>query len=92
LYNNTKLQHINYALINRSNIPKLLAERYKLQGAYQVQADIDAVRSMGIIPVEDNFITISGAEGKEYLRHNPRKITKAILDIISIAKSEAAHK
>jgi uncharacterized cofD-like protein len=92
LYNNTELKHINYALINDSNIPKSLAGRYEAQKAYPVQADIDVVRSMKIIPVKDNFITINGAKGEEYLRHNPRKVTKSIIDIISIVKSEAAHK
>jgi uncharacterized cofD-like protein len=92
IYNNTKLKHIDYALMNNSNIPKTLAERYRSQESYQVQADIEEVRSMGITAMEDNFITISGTEGREYLRHNPRKVTKSIIDIISIAKSEAAHK
>ena len=92
LYSNTKLKHIDYALMNNSNIPKTLAERYKSQESYQVQADIGEVRSMGITAIEDSFITISGTEGREYLRHNPRKVTMSIIDIISIAKSEAAHK
>jgi uncharacterized cofD-like protein len=92
LYNNTKLKRVNYALINSANIPKPLAGRYGLQDSYQVESDIDQVKAMGILPIEDNFITISGVEGKEYLRHNPRRITKSIVDIISIAKSEAAHK
>jgi uncharacterized cofD-like protein len=92
LYENTKLKHINYTLINNANIPKTFEDRYMSKGAYKVQADIDKIKAMGITSIEDNFISISTAQAKEYLRHNPRRITKTIIDIISIAKSEAAHR
>ena len=91
LYNNTQLRRIDYAVINNSTISKTLAGRYATQGSYQVEVDIDEIKRLGIISVEDNF-TVVGEQGKkEYLRHNPRRLAMAIMDIISIAKTEAAH-
>jgi uncharacterized cofD-like protein len=92
LYKNTKLKRIDYAIINTSNIPKPIEYRYKLEHAYQVEADLEQVKKLGVVPIEDSFITVSEINDKEYLRHNPRRIAKSIIDIISIAKSEAAHR
>jgi uncharacterized cofD-like protein len=92
LYNNTKLRRIDYAVINNSNIPKPLERWYRSENAYQVEADLNSIRELGIIPIEDSFITVSEINNKEYLRHNPRRLAKTIVDIISIAKSEAAHR
>jgi len=92
LYNNTQLCCIDYVVINNSTISKTLAERYAAQGSYQVESDVNEIKKLGITPVEDNFIVVSDKEEKEYLRHNPRRLATAIMDIISIAKTEAAHK
>ncbi len=92
LYNNTQLRCIDYVVINNSTISKTLAERYAAQGSYQVESDISEIKKIGITPVEDNFTVVSDKEEKEYLRHNPRRLAAAIMDVISIAKTEAAHK
>jgi len=91
LYNNTSLRRIDYAVINNSTIPKPLAERYENENAHHVQVDLDEIKKMGITPIEDAFIAVSNIAGSEYIRHNPRRLAKAVIDIISIAKSEAAH-
>ena len=92
LYRNTKLKHIDYAVINNANIPKPIEQRYRAEGAYQIEADLNSIRELGVKSIEDSFITVSEIENTEYLRHNPRRIAKTIIDIISIAKSEAAHR
>jgi uncharacterized cofD-like protein len=92
LYGNTELRRINYSIINNSTISKVLAERYAAEGSYQVEADISGIKKLGITPIEESFIAVGGQEKKEYLRHNPRRLAKTIMDIISIAKTEAAHK
>ncbi len=92
LFFNTKLRHINYCIVNNSHISKQLAERYAKQGSYQVDADTNEIKKMGITPIEDSFTTINPQEKKDYLRHNPRRLAKTIIDIISVAKTEAAHR
>jgi len=92
LFNNTELNHIDYSVINNSAISKTLTQRYAAEGSYQVEANIDEIKKMGIAPIEDSFIAVGGQEKREFLRHNPRRLAMAIMDIISIAKTEAAHK
>jgi uncharacterized cofD-like protein len=92
LYSNTRLRRVDYAIINNARISKVVEQRYGSEGAYQVEADLDQIKGMGVIPIEDSFITVNGTEDKAYLRHNPRRLAKSIVDIISIAKSEAAHR
>ncbi len=92
LYGNTKLRYINYSIINNSTISKTLAQRYATEGSYQVEADINEIKKLGITPIEESFIAVGKQDKKEYLRHNPRRLAKTIMDIISIAKTEAAHK
>ena len=92
LYGNTQLRSIDYVVINNSTISKALAERYAAQGSYQVKASACDIKKMGIAPVEDSFTAVGEQEKKEHLRHNPRRLATAIMDIISIAKTEAAHK
>jgi uncharacterized cofD-like protein len=89
---NTRLEKIDYAIINISNIPKAVEQRYKSGNACRVEADLDRIKELGVIPIEDSFMTVSGLRDMEYLRHNPRRLAKSIVDIISIAKSEAAHR
>ncbi|NQT95377.1 MAG: YvcK family protein [Candidatus Omnitrophica bacterium] len=88
---NTKIDKIDYCVVNNANIPKQLADRYAGEKAHQVIADVDNVKKLGVTPIEDNIITTL-IKDKEYIRHNPRKLAKTIIDIISIAKTEAAHR
>ncbi|MFA5069001.1 MAG: gluconeogenesis factor YvcK family protein [Candidatus Omnitrophota bacterium] len=92
LLHNTRLKKIDYAIINNSNIPKAVEQRYRSENACRVEADLDNIRGLGVMPIEDSFMTVSGMRDMEYLRHNPRRLAKSIIDIISIAKSEAAHR
>lgn len=92
LYGNTKLRYIDYSVINNSTISKRLAERYAAEGSYQVEMGVSEVKKLGITPVEDNFTVVGVQEKEKYLRHNPRRLAKTIMDIISIAKTEAAHR
>lgn len=92
IYDNTKLNNIDYCLINSSEIPAHLAERYAKERAFQVKSDIDAIKKNNVTPIEDNLISINKINGIEYIRHNPRRLAKTIIDIISIAKTEVAHR
>jgi len=89
---NTKVKKIDYCVVNNSTIPKELSERYADEQAYQVNPDISGIRELGVTPIEDNLISIRVIKGNEYIRHNPRRLAKTIIDIISIAKTEAAHR
>ncbi|MBN1405218.1 MAG: YvcK family protein [Candidatus Omnitrophica bacterium] len=86
LLGNTKIGRIDYVIVNNATPPGVLLERYKQHQAYPVKADVENVKAFGVSVVEDNVI-----DARDYVRHNPNKLAKVIVDIISIAKSEAAH-
>jgi len=92
ILDNTNIRKVDYCIVNNSAIPKELADRYAKENAFQVNPDTDGVKGLGVTPIEDNLISSRLIKGKEYIRHNPRRLAKTIIDIISIAKTEAAHK
>ncbi|MFH0731536.1 MAG: YvcK family protein [Candidatus Omnitrophota bacterium] len=86
LLDNTKLGKVDYVIVNNAGVPKELLAKYQEKQAYPVEPDAENIRAMGITPIEDNVI-----DARDYVRHNPNRLAKAIVDIISIAKTEAAH-
>jgi uncharacterized cofD-like protein len=92
LLKNTGLSSIDYTIIDNSSIPEDLSRRYTNEKAFHVEADMDNIKEAHSTPIEDNFIAIKKIKDRDYIRHNPRKLAKTIIDIISIAKTEAAHR
>ena len=91
IFKNTGLKRIDYCVVNNADIPVEFAKRYAQERAYRVASDIDKIKELKVTPIEDNFINIAEIKDKEFLRHNPRRLSKTVLDIISIAKTEAIH-
>jgi len=91
MLDNTGLSKIDYCLVNHSNIPPALLKRYASEKSHQTEANVDEMKKAGITVIEENLISVIGEKEKAYVRHNPRRLAKTILDIISIAKTEAAH-
>jgi uncharacterized cofD-like protein len=87
IFKNTGLKKIDYCVVNSSDIPADFAKRYADEKAYQVKADIDDIKELKVTPIDDNLVSAN-----DYVRHNSRKLAKTIMDIISIAKTEAAHR
>ena len=92
IYKNTGVKKIDYCVVNNSSIPKSLTERYASERAYEVKVDIDKIKNLGTTAIEDNLIVVKKIKDTDYIRHNPRRLAKTIIDIISIAKTEAAHR
>lgn len=92
LLNNTGLNRIDYCILNNSNISKEMIERYAGEEAYQVLADVKNIRRLGTTAVEENLIGIKKIKDRDYVRHNSKRLAKTVIDIVSIAKTEAAHR
>lgn len=86
IYNNTKIKQIDFCIVNKTKISAKVAKRYAEEGAYQVLSDLYSFKNMKVKCFEGNFLDV-----KEYVRHNPKKLAKIVLDSISIGKSEAAE-
>ncbi len=74
--NQVKLPLFDYALINTGPISPVLLKKYALEGQTPIEADLDAVRILGVEPVTGNFVH----EG-DVLRHDYDKVTETVLEL-----------
>ncbi|MDD5073543.1 MAG: YvcK family protein [Candidatus Omnitrophica bacterium] len=76
------LRHTNsgladYVFVNTAKIPQHFLDKYKIEGAYPVEADIKKIREMGLGVVEGDMITVD-----DFVRHNADKISKRIFELV----------
>lgn len=68
---------IDYVLLNDDlNLPPELLEKYKLEGAYPVEPQAEAIKRLGYTPVEAPVISKGNL-----LRHDPTLLAQAIMDL-----------
>ncbi len=69
----------DYALVNTAPISPTLLERYAREGQVPIEADLDRIQALGITPITGSFVN----EGN-VLRHDPDKLTDALLEIAKL--------
>lgn len=69
---------VTHVLVNTGRIPEETQERYAQTGAHMVEADVDALRMLGVRPLKGNFIDVTNV-----VRHNPRKLASVIFRLAS---------
>ncbi|MEX0621784.1 MAG: gluconeogenesis factor YvcK family protein [Candidatus Woykebacteria bacterium] len=67
---------LDYAVINKNNLPEKLVKRYEKEKAYPVVADIEATKKL-----VKNVIAKALATGGTLLRHDSGKLARIIIDI-----------
>jgi uncharacterized cofD-like protein len=73
----TRPQLFDYALINTAPISPTLLAQYARGGQTPIEADLDRIRALGVEPIPGNFVH----EGS-VLRHDPDRVTEALLGVI----------
>lgn len=68
---------IDYALINTKTIPPDLTERYREEGAAPVEADMQQVRVLGVIPMGSPLILT-----KDIVRHDADQLAAIVLGLL----------
>lgn len=74
---------MDYCIVNNSKIPPDLLEKYKEKKAYPVLMDTQKIRSLGCEVVEANI-----ADTRDFVRHDPTKLAKIIVDLLSTIKKQ----
>jgi uncharacterized cofD-like protein len=69
-------QIFDYALINRTPVSDELKAKYALEGACQIVADLDAIESLGVIPVLGDYLEEAGAA-----RHNTGRVASDLVQL-----------
>jgi uncharacterized cofD-like protein len=66
----------DFALINRTPASNDLKAKYALEGACQIVNDLDAIESLGVIPVLGDYLEEAGAA-----RHNTARVARDLMQI-----------
>jgi uncharacterized cofD-like protein len=66
----------DFALVNTAPVSDPIRQRYAAQGAEVTIADIDRIEALGVQCITGNF-----ADEEDVLRHNPDRITDALLSL-----------
>lgn len=75
---------VDYCIVNTQAVHQMLYEKYAEQNAFPVQADIEAIKQMGIHVVRERLIFESNL-----VRHDPQKLSRAIVKLIFKLKSNS---
>jgi uncharacterized cofD-like protein len=75
-------QLFDYALINRATVSDELKAKYALEGACQIVSDLDAIESLGVIPVLGDYLEEAGVA-----RHNTERVAR---DLVQLGSHSAA--
>lgn len=78
LIEHTNFDIINTCIVNTGRIHENLLEKYKSEGSRQVFPDLDLIREMGYKSIGYNIVST-----KDFVRHDPRKLSKIILELIN---------
>jgi len=67
---------VNYCIVNTGTVPHELLKRYEGENSYPVFADSDKIVEKGYTVIEDVIIY-----AKDYVRHEPKRLSKIIIDL-----------
>ena len=87
---NTIVEHsrpdvLSHVLVNVGQIPQPLLKKYANEEALPVELDIAKVKNLGYTVIEANIVN-----SVDTIRHNPRRVSKVIVDIANAAKKRPA--
>lgn len=68
---------VDYCILNTSTPPKEILAKYESESAFPVFPDSERIKNLGIETIEDDVISTTN-----YVRHNPEKLAKIIIDLI----------
>jgi len=77
----TRPEILSHVIVNTGQVPAAMITKYAKEEAHPVPADVAKIRSLGYEVTEDNIVTV-----KDMVRHNSRRVSKLILDIVTSSK------
>ncbi len=76
----------DYALVNTTPVSEPIRQRYAAEGAEVTVADVERIEALGVQCITGNF-----ADEGDVLRHNPDRVTDALLSLPMRSLAGAAH-
>ena len=84
IYDHAGYPLFDYALINRRPVSEELKSKYSLEGASQIVVDLEAIESLGVCPVQGDYLFQEGVA-----RHDTDQLAKDLLDLVTQSPSES---
>lgn len=85
IFDHAGAQVLDYALINTGPIRPATVSQYAAEGQKPIEADLERVRALGVIPITGNFVH----EG-EVLRHSYDYVAATVLELASTGHLQRA--
>lgn len=87
IYKYTKSKFLDYVLVNTSKAPQELAKKYEKKKAFQVKVDEEKLKKLELKTIKANLMST-----KNYLRHEPDKLARAIVKIFMETRGKASRR
>ena len=68
---------VQICVVNTGTVPPALLEKYRQEGAFPVEADVDRIRAMGCQVLAHDIVST-----EDYVRHDPEQVAKLIIQLI----------
>jgi uncharacterized cofD-like protein len=68
---------VEYCIVNTGRISEAMLAKYKTEEAYPVVADTDNIKKMKSKAIEAHIVST-----RDYVRHDPDKVTKIVMDLV----------
>lgn len=72
---------VEYAVVNDAPIPEAALERYRREGSYPVEPDIERFDAFNVVAVAAPLV-----DHRDLVRHDPEKLAQTIMEIVSAAQ------
>jgi uncharacterized cofD-like protein len=82
----TRADIVDSCIVNTGAVPPELLKKYEEENAYPVLADSDRIIEKGYRVIEEDIINT-----KDYVRHDSKKLSKIIIDLVLKAKGKNHH-
>ncbi|MBI3321541.1 MAG: YvcK family protein [Candidatus Omnitrophica bacterium] len=73
----SKAGMLQLCLVNTKSVPNALLEKYRQEGAFPVESDVERIRALGYQVVAGDLIST-----ENHVRHDPDKVAKLIVQLI----------
>ena len=68
---------VQVCVVNTGTVPPTLLEKYRQEGAFPVEADVDRIRAMGYQVLAHDIVST-----EDYVRHDSEQVAKLIIQLI----------
>ena len=75
---------LQVCLVNTDPVPLHLLEKYREEGAFPVEPDVDRIRELGYQVVPDTLIST-----ENYVRHDPEQVARLIIHLVLGARGKS---